>query len=85
MRRVRERYRCAMNFIWYPFETIVCNLDLVSKIPTHQVKFEFVDYDEVQKFSGRDEDQSWSNLEKWVVQKPIKMSKIFTSTKGSKS
>ena len=83
MRRVREKYRCAMNFLWYPFETVVCNLDLVSKIPIHKVKFQFVDYDEVQKFTGKEEEQNWSNLEKWEIQKPIKVSKIFTSPEGN--
>ena len=90
MRRVREKYRCAMNFFWYPFEHVVCNLDLVSKMPTNKVKFEFVNYNEVERgVSGRDDqdedDQSWSNLEEWAFREPIRVSKIFYKPDGNYS
>ena len=65
IRRSRERYRCKMNFFWYPFEVIVCNLEVISNEPMDKVIYEHANFDWLKQIIGQNEEQNWSNLEDW--------------------
>ena len=75
-----------MDFFWYPFEVIVCDLEAISNEPSDKIIFEHANYEWVKivyKIFGRDEEQSWSNLEEWEFEQPIKLSKLYSDSFGS--
>ena len=76
VRRIRQKYRCAMNFFWYPFDIVSCELELESLEPINKISFEFIGEDLVKNVTEYLDNIGGSNLEGWTLTDNSKSSKM---------
>ena len=65
-----------MNFFWYPFDIVSCELELESLEPINKISFEFIGEDLVKNVTEYLDNIGGSNLEGWTLTDNSKSSKI---------
>ena len=65
-----------MNFFWYPFDIVSCELELESLDPINKISFEFIGEDLVKNVTEYLDNIGGSNLEGWTLTENSKSSKI---------
>ena len=65
-----------MNFFWYPFDIVSCELELESLEPINKISFEFIGEDLVKNVTEYLDNIGGSNLEGWTLTENSKSSKI---------
>ena len=72
LRRIRQKYRCGMDFFWYPFDIVSCQLELESLEPINKITFGFVGKELVKNVTDLLDAIGGSNLEGWILTDNIK-------------
>ena len=75
LRRIRQKYRCGMDFFWYPFDIVSCQLELESLEPINKITFGFVGKELVKNVTDLLDAIGGSNLEGWILTDNNKWSK----------
>ena len=65
-----------MDFFWYPFDIVSCELELESLEPINKISFEFIGEDLVKNVTEYLDNIGGSNLEGWTLTENSKSSKI---------
>ena len=65
-----------MNFFWYPFDIVSCELELESLEPINKISFEFIGEDLVKNVTEYLDNIGGSNLEGWTLTDNSKSSKM---------
>ena len=65
-----------MDFFWYPFDIVSCELELESLEPINKIYFEFTGKELVKNVTESLDNIGGSNLEGWTLTDNSKSSKI---------